>query len=211
MLLFCTVNIFFLSFLAPDCKSGGSAERDRWDHARQAAANGEFDEIPADIFIRYQRSLLQIHSSSCWTGYSPPCPDIELRPWQSDLVERIKLPPHDRQIYCVVDVVGGKGKSTFGRYLRYLFKDGVQILHPGKHLDLAYLLQRSRCYIMDCPRGSSDYIPWTFIESLKDGMVQSTKYEPILKEFPIPHVIVFMNIPVPENVLSADRVKTILL
>lgn len=39
---------------------GGDYERNRWAHARFAALEGRFDEIPDDLYIRYQASLKRI-------------------------------------------------------------------------------------------------------------------------------------------------------
>lgn len=37
--------------------AAGAAEMERWDQARAAAARGDFESIPSDIYIRYRTSL----------------------------------------------------------------------------------------------------------------------------------------------------------
>lgn len=45
----------------PRCKAeGGRMEQDRWEAARMAALEGRYEDIPADIYIRYQSSLKRI-------------------------------------------------------------------------------------------------------------------------------------------------------
>lgn len=39
----------------------GEMEAARWDHSRECAKRGDFDNIPSDIYIRYRNSLHQIY------------------------------------------------------------------------------------------------------------------------------------------------------
>ena len=135
----------------------------------------------------------------------PRVPDITLRPWQATLIEIIRGEPDPRRIHVIVDPTGGAGKSTFATYLRATF-DKVQVLSPGRHSDLSYLLdEETRILIMDCPRSTSERIPWCLCESIKNGYVQSTKYTPVIKELDPVHVLVFTNDHPDETQLSQDR------
>ena len=61
--------------------------------------------------------------------------------------------------------------------------------------------------ILDCPRQKQCDLPCEFLENLKDGRVVQTKYQPITKSCPPPHVVVLMN-SVPrtgKTILSVDR------
>lgn len=71
-----------------------------------------------------------------------PKPEIDeddLRQWQMDLYEYVKGEPHTRNIKWVYDSVGGRGKSTFIRFLAWkLGKDAVFIFSDGKAADIKY-------------------------------------------------------------------------
>jgi len=139
----------------------------------------------------------------------PEPPEITLKPWQANVIELVKEDPSDRDIYFFVDKEGGAGKSTFAKYLLACFED-VQILTPGRHADLAYILDEDvRILIMDCPRSKSETLPYSFLEAVKDRRVVNSKYQVYMKHLKKVHVLVFMNEDPEEGKLSQDRVNVI--
>lgn len=44
----------------PPAKAGGEAEKARWDDAKKRAREGDFDNVPSDIYIKYYRTLKEI-------------------------------------------------------------------------------------------------------------------------------------------------------
>lgn len=189
--------------------SGGERQHAAWEEVLASARTGQLDDVPASYLVRYHSTLLRIAAEARWAVAASRVvpPAIQLRRWQIELQRVISGPPEPRRISFVVDLDGGGGKSTFARYLCALPGSDILRLHPGRGVDLAHLLSRPfQTFIVDCPRGSQEYMPWSFLESLKDGYVVSTKYEGGFKEFPTPHVFVFTNTPVPQHVLSEDRV-----
>lgn len=52
---------------------------------------------------------------------------------------------------------------------------------------------------------SPEWIPWNFIENIKNGWFTTVKYQGRLTCFDPPKVVIFMNQEPPRNKLSSDR------
>jgi len=128
--------------------------------------------------------------------------------WQANLKAELDADPDARKIHFFVDPTGNSGKSWFCRYAMCQFQD-CQVLRVGKVADLTYTLNiETRIVLFDVPRSQSQFLQYSVLESLKDRMVFSPKYESSFKIMrSVPHVIVFMNEEPDESVLSADRYK----
>lgn len=160
--------------------------------------------------------------SEVWAKYPRFCmdyihdnlPELEipfhaLREWQQTLNHELNLEPDDRTVKFIVDTAGNKGKSWFAKYYQSLHKD-VFIMRPGKHADMAYMLPpKVRVLFLDCTRQQVEYLPYTFLEELKDGYVMSTKYECRNKTYGKMHVVVLMNQFPDMDKLSADRYNVV--
>lgn len=160
------------------------------------------DQFPS-LFGRYSRSLRAMAREIC------PRPTLrqgELKPWQADLLEQLRGEADDRTVKFIVDPEGGNGKSWFCGYA-FSNIDGCQILGPGKRDDLAHAVDvRSRVFLVNVPRGNADYLNYGLLESLKDRMILSPKYESTMKILlNVPHVVVFMNEEPDASKMTADR------
>lgn len=62
-----------------------------------------------------------------------------------------------------------------------------------------------RVVFMDVPRRQGNKINYNALESLKNGLFFSTKYESGMVRCAVPHIVVFANSPPDEGALSADR------
>jgi len=136
----------------------------------------------------------------------------ECRPWQRDLESVLDLECADeRTIRFYVDENGGSGKTWFQQYLFTRKPERVQLLQPGKYVDMAYTIDPSKdIFLINVPRLGMEFFATNFriLESLKDRMVFSPKYTPQMKILmKIPHVVVFSNERPPRNALSRDRYK----
>ncbi len=189
--------------------SRSEASRHRWECALQSAKDGKIEEIDPELQVRYYATFHRIHQDSL--SLKRKCPDISLKPWQQQIWTLLLNEPDDRTIIYVQDSTGGAGKTTFARYLSHT-KANCRIYRPSRGVDLAYMYNPTTSIaIFDLPRSSGEAIPWSKIEEIKDGYLASTKYECRNKEFPPPHVLVFSNHPLPEDKISQDRIKLIVL
>lgn len=130
-----------------------------------------------------------------------------LRNWQRDLYQMLQAPADDRKIIFVVDDVGNTGKSWFIRFMLTQHPESCQRLSVGKRDDLAYAVDPSKhMFLFDIPRGQSEYIQYSVLEQLKDGLIFSSKYESRNKVMASKsHVVVMTNEQPDLNKLSMDR------
>lgn len=131
--------------------------------------------------------------------------------WQSTWTDYLRdNDPDPRLIIFMVDETGNVGKSEFVRNAKFLIpsksvfpctvKDTTSLSNILPH-DGAEII------LIDVPRHVQYNLPYDFLEEVKNGSVINTKYECCPKEFPTPHVLVFMNRypQIGETILSADR------
>lgn len=158
------------------------------EYIRHARAISEYiterDRIkPADIFI------------------SP----MVLTQWQVKLLDQFTRPPDPRQVTWVVDEPGGKGKTTFSKYL---VKN-----HGALYLDTTATARVLRAYACQCivifdicrELGMHDQVNYSILEIMKNGIGFSTMYTPEMKLWSAPHVIIFSNFEPNRSKLSEDR------
>lgn len=134
-----------------------------------------------------------------------------LRPWQNELVEEIKKEPDDRTIIWYVDEHGGKGKTTLCRYL-VVNHDAIYI-NGGKGNDILHVTAEmlklkhmcSQLILFDFPRTLEGKVSYSAIESIKNGLFMSTKYEGGLININSPHLVIFANWAPDVTQLSEDR------
>ncbi|GAC77787.1 replication protein, partial [uncultured marine virus] len=114
-------------------------------------------EIPG-LYGRYRSNLL----SMCHALRKKPEFDTgEMRPWQAELNEILKLEPDDRKILFYVDAIGGAGKSWYQRYKLTTCND-VQLLSSGKRDDIAHAVdEQKRIFFFNVPRGGMQFLPYT--------------------------------------------------
>lgn len=135
----------------------------------------------------------------------PATPAISIRPWQANLLGVLSTAPDPRKVYFVVDRRGGRGKTTFCTLVRAKL-DRVQVMRPWAYSDMvAQLDERTEVLLLDCPRSRSASVPYDFLEAVKDGLVESPRYEFFSKELAPCHVVVLMHAPPDTTQLSPDR------
>lgn len=135
------------------------------------------------------------------------------RPWQQALLlylDSDEARADDRTIVWVTDPAGGMGKSTMVRYL--VANEGAIMLN-GKIADMAHAYNSEQIVLFDVTRTQLEHMDhlYSFAESLKNGMIFSTKYESTMKIFKSPRVVFFANTGPTAGKWTADRVHEIVI
>jgi len=137
-------------------------------------------------------------------------PDHPLFEWQRILNEKLSRETNDREIVFVVDKEGNVGKTWFAKWF-CARNETAQYMESTKKADMAYSLKRDVTHLfVNCTRQQVDFLNYSFLEAVKDGMVFSGKYESCTKIVGPCHVIVMMNQDPEMDKLSSDRYKIII-
>jgi hypothetical protein len=164
---------------------------------------GEVLATTEDLTSKEERILAKRYSQVVWKA------------WQQQAIEIVEGPEDLRSIHWFYDPVGNKGKS----YLcRYLYCKYPCIIVNGKTTDIFNSIKNfmdekkiePKAVLVDVPRESFQYLNYSTLEKIKDGLFYSGKYEGgnILFEN-IPHILVFANHKPSDEAYSADRLKVI--
>lgn len=132
----------------------------------------------------------------------------ELRPWQREVMERLDKEPDDRSIIWYYDAVGGFGKTSLAKHIVSKYQNDA-IYVQGKSNDIksaiAAMKRKPKIVLFGLPRSLEEFVSYEAIESCKDGLFFSGKYESGMVLMKPPHVFIFANF-LPEMAkLSADR------
>lgn len=137
----------------------------------------------------------------------------QLYDWQEQIIEIIEKEPNNRIIHWYWEPLGKVGKSTFCKYLCVKY-DGLIL--SGKSADMKYAIANivvknkqpyPRLIVFDIPRTSKDYISYTGMEEVKNGLFFSSKYESGMVIGNCPHIFVFCNFEPNLETMSKDRWK----
>lgn len=129
--------------------------------------------------------------------------------WQKELLEYVKGPVNDREILWYYDQKGGKGKTAMCKFL--ISNHNASFISNGKTSDLSFAINDPKIVVVNYTRDNEERINYGILESIKDGLVFSGKYESKTKCFDPPHLIVFANFSPRLESMSLDRWKIITL
>lgn len=143
-----------------------------------------------------------------------PMDGLELKDWQIQINTILDEKPDDRKIYWFYEENGNVGKTTFAKHLCLTKPNCIYV--SGKASDIkcaiAQLKIKPEIIIWDIPRSIDDqYISYEAIESIKNGIFFSGKYESGMVIYNIPHVIIFSNNEPNLTKLSEDRWEIFLI
>lgn len=134
-----------------------------------------------------------------------------LYPWQKNVIELIDKEADDRTINWWVDQDGGAGKTALCKYICANYN---AILVGGKGDNILYgvtqwCLDEKKCddliVLFDFERSIEDYISYSAIEKIKNGLWYSGKYEGSMVIINSPHILVFSNFMPKVDSLTLDR------
>lgn len=127
--------------------------------------------------------------------------------WEFEILNILKEPADLRVIYWYWEPVGNVGKTSFAKYL--CVKHGA-IMIGGSAADMMYAVAASKikpkiCVMNFAMDTNINRIDYTGLESVKDGVFFSSKYESGMVLFNQPHLIVFANAPPRMDKMGAAR------
>ena len=134
----------------------------------------------------------------------------ELYPFQQEIIDRCKFDWSPRTVECIIDPVGGKGKSILALYCS-VHKIGRQIPPFNNYLDIMACIMDmpiAKSYFIDFPRSLSKKNLNEFysgIESIKNGYCFDKRYHFKEKYFDSPTIYITMNQQPDKSLLSRDR------
>jgi len=117
--------------------------------------------------------------------------------WQKQILDIISKPIDNRKIHWIVDYDGNSGKSFLAKYI--FLKYNV-IIAEGKKADIFNQIKMSidiniepHIILVDIPRSGNKFVNYGCLESIKNGLIYSGKYEGGCCAFETPHLIIFSN------------------
>ncbi|KAG9407699.1 hypothetical protein AC1031_002416 [Aphanomyces cochlioides] len=133
--------------------------------------------------------------------------------FQQTVLQIANTKPHARNIYVVQDLEGDNGKSFLCGYINTKYD---VLLVDGKPDNVYYQLSQMceegndpSILILDVPRESKDYLQYNTVEKLKNGLVNSGKYESKKVNIRSPHIFIFTNFYIKTDQWTSDRIKYI--
>lgn len=155
----------------------------------------------SNMFVDRNAKLLKKYDGTVW------------RDWQQKIIDIINGAVNDRKIYWVIDFEGNNGKSFLAKYI--FLKYNV-IIAEGKKDNIFNQIKISidegkepKIVLVDVPRSGNKYVNYGALESIKNGLIYSGKYEGGCCAFDSPHLIIFSNEEPDMESWSKDRYELI--
>jgi len=141
-----------------------------------------------------------------------PLEGKNLYPFQQRIIDEIQEEPNDRKILWIHEGRGNVGKTSLAKHLCVKYPNEVLFVN-GKASDIKYAVtsfinnkkNNLKVCLFHFTRTMEDYISYSAIEEIKDGIFFSSKYESQTCIFNTPHIICLSNFPPEVNKLSIDR------
>lgn len=162
-------------FLSVNCKAYIVAQQGKFDIGRYPYPNlCRSQQLQFKELVQHYRREEEVD----YTAWD----EIELYRWQKLVIKKL-LAQNERQVIWISDEVGNHGKTTLAKYLGDFH--GAQIKHNAQTKDLAHAYDGSPIIVMDYTRDKQDFINYSFLEGLKNGVLFSPKYESHTKDLQV--------------------------
>ena len=171
-------------------------------------------EVPEDSLPREMKEALDIYMKQAQELYYN---NVELKPWQTELLEYMDHPTQ-RQIIWIVGKSCGEGKSWFQKYVKSIY--GTRKVVSGINLrastpNICHVLSKQPLSTADIflfnigkAKKKTDAVNYEVLEDLKDGDAFAAKYNSQQLKIRTPNVVmVFSNEGPDTNQLAIDRWK----
>lgn len=166
------------------------------------------DDTHLEEYIKHKRSVDEVIRERKRSKREDIEVAIVLTTWQEELVTTFKEKPHPRIIHWRWEAAGNSGKTTFTKYL-VKHHNAIMVDTTAKERVIrAYNQEPIVVFDINRAEGKEDRINYGIMEMLKNGMGFNTMYEPQMKLWQPPHVLVFSNFPPADGKLSIDRLDT---
>ena len=130
-------------------------------------------------------------------------------PWQKDLYNILVFKePDPRKVICIIDQIGGKGKSMLAKILGWRHKARVVPLGSSAAQMKSAIVRSGayKIYLIDLPRNNKDFqFLFDTVEEIKRGLVVSSFHGNLNDLYMArPHVVCFTNVIPDLELLSFD-------
>lgn len=129
--------------------------------------------------------------------------EVTLYKWQESVLKLLMQKPDSRRVIWVYDTVGNTGKSWFSKFL--VARHGAIRMENGRNADVKHAYNGQQIVIFDYSRSVEGRINYEVIESIKNGLFFSSKYNSSMKIFNSPHILCLANFKPEIEKLSQDR------
>lgn len=150
-----------------------------------------------------------VHTNMKLEKWVNPYVGVVWKPWQSDILKLVQSTPDSRSVHWFWESTGNVGKSFLTKYLIMRFN---ALVVSGKATDIFHQIAKredeglsTTIAVLDIPRTQLGFLSYQAIESLKNGYINSGKYEGGQYITDPVHVICFANEPPQFDMMSRDR------
>lgn len=194
-----------------DWKTGGQGSRNDLRKMAELLFTGkltiqQLEEDYPHYYIQYYKTITRIleqkKQEEDLNKLKTKMKSIKLRKWQQDVLEQLKQ-QNDREVIWVYDSLGNNGKTHLAKYL--MATENTYYCQNGKVSDISYAFNNEEYVVFNYTRHQEEFINYSIIESFKDGILFSPKYESKTKIFEPCKVVVMANFKPDKTKLSLDR------